>query len=72
MIEQCNEKQLINISAPKTVADFIFVLVDGAYLYLSLENDKKASTERLEYYKNKAYQVLGIDNSICSGGGLSA
>jgi len=68
MIEQCNEKQLINVSAPKTAADLIFVLVDGAYFYLSLENDKKAYAERLEYYKDKAYDILGMEHLISSGG----
>ncbi|MDO3627522.1 TetR family transcriptional regulator [Mucilaginibacter sp. BT774] len=66
MIEHCNEKQLINVPAPKTAADLIFVLVDGAYFYLSLESDKKAYAERLEYYKNRAYEILGIDSSISS------
>ena len=68
MIEQCNAKQLINVPDPKTAADLIFVLVDGAYFYLSLENDKKAYDERLEFYKNKAYQILEMEHSISSGG----
>jgi AcrR family transcriptional regulator len=72
MIERCNEKQLLNVSAPKMAADLIFVLVDGAYFYLSLENDKKAYIERLDYYKNKACQILGIEQSIGSGGALSS
>jgi AcrR family transcriptional regulator len=61
LIEQCNEKQLIDIKDPQTTADLIFVLVDGAYFYLSLESDNKAYTERLDYYKNRAFQILGID-----------
>ncbi|HMI03515.1 MAG TPA: TetR family transcriptional regulator [Pedobacter sp.] len=61
LIEQCNEKKLIDIKDPQTTADLIFVLVDGAYFYLSLESDNKAYTERLDYYKNKAFQILGID-----------
>ncbi|MDB5155595.1 MAG: Transcriptional regulator, TetR family [Mucilaginibacter sp.] len=67
IIEQCNKKQLLNVADPKTAADLIFVLVDGAYFYLSLENDKKAYGERLEFYKNMAYQVLEMDASISSG-----
>jgi AcrR family transcriptional regulator len=72
MIEQCNEKQLTNVPSPKMAADLIFVLVDGAYFYLSLENDKKAYVERLDYYKNKACEILGIDQSICSDSVLSS
>jgi AcrR family transcriptional regulator len=70
MIEQCNAKQLTNIPDPKTAADLVFVLVDGAYFYLSLENDKKAYTARLEYYKNRAYQILGMEHSILTGQAL--
>lgn len=60
IIEQCNEKGLTAIKAPQTAADFIFVLVDGAYFYLSLENDMEAYTRRLSYYKQKAYEFLEI------------
>lgn len=64
LIVQCNEKKLIDVKDPQTTADLIFVLVDGAYFYLSLESDNKAYTERLDYYKNKAFQILGIDPSV--------
>ncbi|EHQ27743.1 TetR family transcriptional regulator [Mucilaginibacter paludis] len=60
IIEQCNEKGLTSVKSPQTAADFIFVLVDGAYFYLSLENDIEAYTERLNYYKQKAYEILEI------------
>ncbi|WPV01761.1 TetR family transcriptional regulator [Mucilaginibacter sp. cycad4] len=60
IIEQCNEKGLTTIKAPQTAADFIFVLVDGAYFYLSLENDMAAYIQRLNFYKQKAYEFLEI------------
>jgi len=60
IIEECNAKALTMIKDPQTAADFIFVLVDGAYFYLSLENDNKAYSERLNYYKQKAYDALAI------------
>jgi AcrR family transcriptional regulator len=60
IIEQCNEKGLTLVKSPQTAADIIFVLVDGAYFYLSLENNNKAYTERLGYYKQKAYEILDI------------
>jgi AcrR family transcriptional regulator len=71
MIEQCNEKQLTCIPDPKTAADLIFVLVDGAYFYLSLENDKKAYAARLDYYKNTAFKILGVEHLTLSNGALS-
>ncbi|RZM28630.1 MAG: TetR/AcrR family transcriptional regulator [Pedobacter sp.] len=64
MIEQCNTAKLTCITDPQTTADFIFVLVDGAYFYLSLENDNHAYSERLDYYKHKAYQTLGIPQLV--------
>jgi len=60
MIEQCNAGRLTEVADPQNTADFIFVLVDGAYFYLSLENDKLAYAERLKYYKQKAYDALGM------------
>lgn len=60
MIEQCNSQGMTNIENPQFTADYIFVLVDGAYFYLSMEDDKKAYLERLNYYKEKAYHALSI------------
>ncbi|TDO21352.1 TetR family transcriptional regulator [Pedobacter duraquae] len=60
MIDQCNAAKLTSVVDPQTTADFIFVLVDGAYFYLSLESDNRAYAERLDYYKQKAYEILGI------------
>ena len=71
MIEQCNNKNLIKVADPQNTADLIFVLVDGAYFYLSLESNKKVYIERLSYYKNIAYQVLGL-NPLVLGRSISA
>ncbi len=60
MIEQCNAQGITCVENPQVVADFIFVLVDGAYFYLSMESDKKAYSDRLAYYKQKAYDSLSI------------
>lgn len=60
MIEQCNAQGITNVEKPQVMADFIFVLVDGAYFYLSMESDKKAYAERLDYYKQKAYDALSL------------
>ncbi|AMQ00267.1 Regulatory protein TetR [Pedobacter cryoconitis] len=60
IIERCNEQGLINVADPKVAADMIFVLVDGSYFYLSLEDDKTIYSEKLSFYKNKSYEILGI------------
>ncbi|WP_109607578.1 TetR family transcriptional regulator [Mucilaginibacter oryzae] len=63
IIAQCNEKELTTVESPQTAADFIFVLVDGAYFYLSLENNVQCYTERLNYYKQMAYDYLKLPQS---------
>ncbi|MBE5319839.1 TetR family transcriptional regulator [Pedobacter sp. MR2016-19] len=60
LIEQCNAQCITNVDNPQVAADFIFVMVDGVYFYLSMESDKKAYSERLAYYKQKAYDTLCI------------
>lgn len=60
IIEQCSSPGLIQVENPQLTADYIFVLVDGAYFYLSMESDKKAYVERLAYYKQKAYDALSL------------
>ncbi|MGQ7857152.1 TetR family transcriptional regulator [Pedobacter sp. WC2501] len=60
LIEQCNAQCITNVDNPQVAADFIFVMVDGVYFYLSMESDKKAYSERLDYYKQKAYDTLCI------------
>lgn len=72
IIEKCNEKDLLKVSDPQSAADLIFVMVDGAYFYLSLENDNEAYKERLDYYKNKAYQILGIEPLLLETPSLSS
>jgi len=72
IIEECNAKNLTKIKEPQATADLIFVLVDGAYFYLSLENDSKAYSERLNYYKQKAYDALAIPQLPVSGPVLSS
>jgi len=71
MLEQCNNRELIKVSDPQNTADLIFVLVDGAYFYLSLESNKKVYAERLDYYKNLTYQILGLKKSVLSGSVLT-
>jgi len=51
--------QIIDVSR---TADLVFVLLDGAYFYLSLVDDKKLFEQKLELYKNEAYLILGINH----------
>jgi AcrR family transcriptional regulator len=59
-IAQCCEEGAISVEDPDQVADDIFVLVDGAYFYLSLVTDKKEYEQRIQKYKRQAVAMLRL------------
>lgn len=60
LIADCANKGMIEVKDPAFTADLIFVLVDGAYYYLSLVEDKKVYQEKLELYKEQAIKLLRL------------
>lgn len=58
LIITCNKAGYLRVTDTAAVADLVFVLVDGAYYYLSLVNDKKEYETKLETYKKKALELL--------------
>jgi len=60
LIISCNEQKVLSVKNPAYTADLIFVLVDGAYYYLSLADDKKEYTTKLSNYKREAFKLLGL------------
>jgi len=60
LIIQCQSEGTVNVENPEAIADLIFVLVDGAYYYLSLTSDKKEYAVKLKRYKDQAIQLLNI------------
>ncbi len=58
MIAACNKTKQLTVKDPAAAADIIFVLVDGAYYYLSLVDDKAEYDRRLAVYKQHALKVL--------------
>jgi len=59
-LKQCKDDGLLAIEDPDQVSDNIFVLVDGAYFYLSLVDDKKEYEEKLAKYKAQAIDMLRL------------
>ncbi|MCF0052498.1 TetR family transcriptional regulator [Dyadobacter sp. LJ53] len=57
-IRQCREEGVLLADNVEAVADNIFILVDGAYFYLSLVSDKKEYEEKLRKYKEQAIELL--------------
>lgn len=59
-IEKCRKENILDTDDPVFTSRVIFALVDGAYYYLSLEDDKEEYLARLGQYKKRAIAVLGL------------
>lgn len=62
-IELCRSEGLLNVDQSDATADNIFILVDGAYFYLSLVSDKREFDEKLKKYKQQAIDMLNLTES---------
>jgi AcrR family transcriptional regulator len=60
LIIECNNMDILAVENPAHTADLIFVLVDGAYYYLSLVTDKKEYQQKLMQYKKQAISLLNF------------
>jgi len=60
LIDDGNRDGSFNIEHPSECADLIFIILDGAYFYLSLIKDPVVTREKLAFYKEKALKVLEI------------
>lgn len=60
MIQDCKDMGVLEVEDPALTADIIFVLVDGAYYYLSLVTDKQEYQHKLMQYKRQALTHLNF------------
>ncbi|SEI40918.1 transcriptional regulator, TetR family [Dyadobacter koreensis] len=60
IIEAANQDGSLSIERPSECADLIFIILDGAYFYLSLSKDPILTKSKLALYKEKALKVLEI------------
>ncbi|MDR3712736.1 MAG: TetR/AcrR family transcriptional regulator [Puia sp.] len=63
LIVDCKSKGALVAEDPALTADIIFVLVDGAYYYLSLVDDKEEYQHKLLQYKKQALTHLNFVSS---------
>ena len=63
IIIECNKQGVLAVKNPALAADTIFILVDGAYYYLSLVSNRAEYKKKLEQYKDLALQQLNIASS---------
>lgn len=66
VIEEANKNGETNVENPKETADLIFVLVEGAYYYLSLHDIDEEYYKKLNIYKKTTYDMLKIKNQESS------
>ncbi len=59
-IRACKKEGLLQVANPAATADLIFVLVDGAYYYLSLVKDEREYAAGLKRYKKQAVALLNF------------
>lgn len=60
LIKDCNDTGILCVKDPAYAANWIFTLVDGAYYYLSLIENKSEYKKKLRFYKEQAKSFLGM------------
>lgn len=60
LIQDCIDHDEVIVKDAHKSAQLIYMMVDGAYFYLSLISDKKEFDQKLALFRQHAYQFLGI------------
>jgi AcrR family transcriptional regulator len=60
-ILEAKNQNVIDIESPEETAELIFVIVEGAYYYLSFYYDKDNYQEKLQLYREAAFDLLNMD-----------
>ncbi|HEX6227083.1 MAG TPA: TetR family transcriptional regulator C-terminal domain-containing protein [Chryseolinea sp.] len=61
-LKDANENGVIQIDDVEKTADLIFILVEGAYYYLSMVSDKLEYNTRIEHYQRTVLAMLNIQD----------
>ncbi|MDO5978240.1 TetR family transcriptional regulator [Flavivirga spongiicola] len=65
LIVEAKKEGIVNVENPKETAELIFVLVEGAYYYLSLfDADCLEHSKKAEHYKNAAIEILNFKDML--------
>lgn len=60
LIQECIDNDEVIVKDANKAAQLIYMMVDGAYFYLSVVTEKKEFDQKLRLYRKHAYQFLGI------------
>lgn len=59
-LKEANENGIIEVDDVEKTADLVFILVEGAYYYLSMVSDKSEYNSRIEHYQKTVLSMLNV------------
>jgi len=62
-LQEARDSKVIDITDVDKTADLIFILVEGAYYYLSMVSNKSEYRERIENYEQTALSMLKLNGT---------
>jgi AcrR family transcriptional regulator len=65
-LKDANENGVIEIDDVEKTADLVFILVEGAYYYLSMVSDKSEYETRIEHYQKTVMSMLNVKENVLS------
>ena len=63
-LKDANENGVIEIDDVEKTADLVFILVEGAYYYLSMVSDKSEYESRIEHYQKTVMSMLNVKDNV--------
>ena len=63
-LKDANENGVIEIDDVEKTADLIFILVEGAYYYLSMVSDKDEYERSIEHYQKTVLSMLKFQSPV--------
>ncbi len=63
-LQEANDNGVIEVDDVEETADLVFILVEGAYYYLSMVSDKTEYDRRIEHYQRTVLTMLKVKDTF--------
>jgi len=63
-LKDANENGVLDVDDVEKTADLVFILVEGAYYYLSMVSDKSEYDSRIEHYQKTVLSMLKVKDGL--------
>jgi AcrR family transcriptional regulator len=63
-LQEANDNGIIDVDDVEETADLVFILVEGAYYYLSMVSDKTEYDRRIEHYQRTVLAMLKVKDTF--------